>query len=113
MWFCVTCKPKVIEKLKENEIEIHCNKHFEKYKAQLDNLAQLVDTKMNKQETIDLIETKISSKAENHVVPSQEIISQLIQKQVEQQSFADIVNDAKDRHPKEQQKRMGQLLRKK
>lgn len=96
MWFCKECKPKVVEKIKDNEIEILCNNHFEKYKTQLDNLSKLVESKLNRQEVNDMIETNNADNANNQVISSEETINKLIQKQVEKQSFADIVNKKDD-----------------
>lgn len=94
MWFCVECKPKVEEKIKDSEIERLCNKHFEKYASKLDKLTQDLKAKLDKKEVENMIDSKLS--ALDGSIPNKEIISELIQKQVEQQSFAEVVNKKVD-----------------
>ena len=71
MWFCGICKPKVEETLKiEKEIEKRCQEHFEKYNKKLEQIEKVLQSKLDKEEVVALIEEK--QELDNKVVTKQQ-----------------------------------------
>ena len=106
MWFCRDCKPKVEETLKiEKEIEKRCQDHFEKYSKKIEQIEKTFHSKMGtevieqklsifleKGEIVQLIEEKLSDKTgHGETQTSQTDLIELVNKQVEAKSIAEIV----------------------
>ena len=106
MWFCSDCKPKVEETLKiEKEIEKRCQEHFEKYSKKIEQIEKTLHSKMGteviaqklsnfleKGEIVQLIEEKLKDKTgHGETQTSQTDLIELVNKQVEAKSMAEIV----------------------
>ena len=106
MWFCRDCKPKVEETLKiEKEIEKRCQEHFEKYSKKIEQIEKTLHSKMGtevieqklsnfleKGEIVQLIEEKLKDKTgHGETQTSQTDLIELVNKQVEAKSMAEIV----------------------
>ena len=56
MWFCITCKPKVDERLKiEKKIKKRCEEHFKNYSKRLEDLEKKLENKVELGDVVVLI----------------------------------------------------------